>query len=203
MSTTTTIKPSKQNKANKALVAGLLEDDEILAGEIAKDSAIEAVLAAASAASAAQAGVEAASQPEVDAAKAKADEQRRKALEIEAQIDSEIKALTDAEAALMAAAGKVKALGLERLAKELGESTSRAGRPSFKAWHRFVLALVATNRDFNTQNRLAAMANKHVPYYDTTKPVTVAKTKAKGETGGANCSYRINKPVAWDIAVGE
>lgn len=120
-------------------------------------------------------------------------------MDVKAQVEVEVKAQADSLSAMVKTSGAIGPLGLESLAIGLGESTTKAGRPSFSAWAAYVFALSASKPGYAAQNRLAALANKHVP--NDHKPV--CRSKAKGQVGQAACSYRINAPVAWEIAIGE
>lgn len=115
------------------------------------------------------------------------------------KVNEEVNAQGNALSAYVKASGSIGPLGLEKLAVAMGESTNKSGRPAFGAWLAYVTALACAKPGYATQNRLAALANKHVPKEH--KPV--ASTKAKGNVGAGACSFRINTPVAWDIAVGE
>ncbi len=123
-----------------------------------------------------------------------------------AEIQAELTAQQDAISALMKTSGAIGALGREKLAIELGKSATKAGRPSFGAWQAFVMAIVASKASYAEQNRLCGIANKNVNVEFVKangERVTVAKMTAKGEVGKGTCSYRVNTPVSWAIAVGE
>lgn len=123
-----------------------------------------------------------------------------------AAIAAELNAQGDSISNLFKSSGAIGPLGLEQLAIKLGESTNKQGRPEFGAWLALVMGIATAGKTlgFATQNRLASIANKHVPHInDKGQRVQVAKSKSKGSVGSATCNYRFNAPVAWDIAVGE
>ena len=102
METQVMSKPSKQVKAKIAAeqsVAGSAPSELVVAANAAEEQA----------------------KAENDA---KIQAQRDAAAKLEAEIAAEIEALEVAERAMLAAAGKIGSLGLERLAVALGESTS-------------------------------------------------------------------------------
>jgi hypothetical protein len=121
------------------------------------------------------------------------------------EVDAEIAAQDESMSGFFKTSGAIGPLGLEKRAIQLGESTNKSGRPSIGAYLALTTAIVCSKPSFAVQNTLANIANKHVnPEFVNAKGerVQVAKMKAKGEHGGASCSYRFNKPVAWDLAVG-
>lgn len=119
------------------------------------------------------------------------------------QVTAEVLAQSNATSAFIKASGAIGPLGLEKLAIALGESANKSGRPAFGAWLAYVMAIASSKPGYAVQNRLAALANRSVPAGEDGTRKEVAKSKAKGSVGQASCSYRINAPVAWEIAIGE
>lgn len=130
---------------------------------------------------------------------------KAKAEAIHAKVTAEINRLDSALQTLNAAIGDIGPLGMEVLARRVGESVNEQGRPAFAPWMAYTTVLASRKVDFKTTDRLHGLARKSVPEnVKTDKADKFVKSKAKGSTeGGASCSLSMQKPVAWAIALGD
>lgn len=76
------------------------------------------------------------------------------------------------------------------LAQAMGESASKAGRPSPETYHSFITALTGRKLSYEQRAELARKANASVP--EGGKPVAVITGKATHDRGGQ--TYRFNVP---------
>jgi hypothetical protein len=124
--------------------------------------------------------------------------------ETQAKVDAEVKAFRDAYAAMLAASQAIGSLGLEVLAREVGESVDSNGRPAFAPWHRLLTILAQRKVDFTTHDRLLRIARKAVPAaVAKEKADKFVKNKSRAAFAKASCTLTMNAPAAWEIALGE
>lgn len=140
--------------------------------------------------------------------------QAAKEAELKAKVKAERDALVSAWETFKSAADNIGALGLELLARDVGQSVNTAGRPGFAAWMRFNSVLALRGADFKTHDRFYAMAKRAAFDKLTTEDkkseedadkacAKFVSSKGKGSTGKATCTVKMAQPAAWDIALGE
>lgn len=121
----------------------------------------------------------------------------------------EIDAVKTAFAGLAAEISKLGAIGLDSLAKELGESVNEKGRPEFNTWVRFTLAVCASKPAFTRQQGLYGIARgaardslvaKLGELKGKEALAKFAKFASKASQDGVQVKMSLARPAAWDIA---
>lgn len=128
-----------------------------------------------------------------EAAKAKVNAQAK----AQAQAEAEANAYFNTVSSMLAEGAKLGALARLHLAHLMGASTNKSGRPTEAAYTAFVASTASAKLSYEQRAELCRKANAAVP--DMHKPVAVLTAKANQNTGAAR--FRINLPVAVDIAV--
>lgn len=100
---------------------------------------------------------------------------------------------------LLATGAKLGNLALDSLAESLGANASKAGRPAESDYLAFVFAMAYRSADYKRRADLCQKANAKVQA--GFRSVAILKARASHANGSA--SYRINAPVAVDVAIGE
>lgn len=131
------------------------------------------------------------------------------AASVAAAVAGEIEAVKSAFATLEKAFANLGAIGLDSLAKEMGETVNEKGRPEFNSWVRFTLATVAQKPSFTRQQALFAIAKgtardslvaKLGELKGKDALAKFAKTKTTASQDGLTCKLSLSRPAAWDIA---
>ena len=131
------------------------------------------------------------------------------AASVAAAVAGEIEAVKTAFAALEKAFANLGPIGLDSLAKEMGETVNEKGRPEFNAWVRFTLATVAQKPAFTRQQALFGIARGAARDSLTAKWGELkgkealnkfAKTQTRASQDGLVCKLALSRPAAWDIA---
>jgi len=123
-----------------------------------------------------------------------------KGAEIRAKAKVEAFSFTESIKALIESGSKLGALAIDELATSVGESANKMGKPSETPYLALVVALShQSGLTYGRRSELMRKANAATPLGH--KPVAVIKAKASADRGAA--SYRLNAPVALDIALGE
>jgi hypothetical protein len=121
----------------------------------------------------------------------------------------EVDAMKEAFAGLSSAVSKLGAIGLDSLAKELGESVNEKGRPEFNSWVRFTLAVCAQKPSFTRQQSLFGIARgaardslvaKLGELKGKEALAKFAKTKTQASQDGIQAKLTLARPAAWDVA---
>lgn len=121
----------------------------------------------------------------------------------------EIESLKTAFSALSLAVCTLGPIGLDSLAKELGESVNEKGRPEFNAWVRFTLAVCAQKPSFTRQQALFGIARgaardslvaKLGELKGKEALAKFAKTRTQASQDGIQAKLTLARPAAWDVA---
>lgn len=128
---------------------------------------------------------------------------------VAATVAQEIDTLKTAFAALAGAVSALGPIGLDSLAKDLGESVNEKGRPEFNAWVRFTLAVCAQKPSFTRQQALFGVARgaardslvaKLGELKGKEALAKFAKTRTQASQDGIQAKLTLARPAAWDVA---